>query len=219
MRHIITKNVNGNLIDMIVTHVDDFQIAGSKIFIDSMLKKLEASLTVSKIERDHYRFTGIDVQKVCDGVELSMEDYAASIEQIKEIRNVKKEEPLLKSELKLFRKNVGKINWFAENTRPDLAIWALNLSKCGSKATIGDLKKLNNVIKKIGIRQSKVNFAKVGKKENLILHAVGDASFKCDGPSANLPMVCQSHVPHWTRSNVRYWTGSQVGHWTNLVQS
>ena len=36
---------------------------------------------------------------------------------------------------------------------------------------------------------------------------------------ANLPIVCQSHVPHWTRSNVRDWTRSHVGHRTNLVQS
>ena len=35
---------------------------------------------------------------------------------------------------------------------------------------------------------------------------------------ANLPIVCQSHVPHWTRSNVRDWTRSHVRHRTNLVQ-
>ena len=90
---------------------------------------------------------------------------------------------MTKSELKLYRKYVGKISWLAENTRPDLAVWALNLSKSGSKATIGDLKKLNRVIKKVKSRQSKVKFAKIGNKQDLVLHAVGDASFKCDGPS------------------------------------
>ena len=38
-------------------------------------------------------------------------------------------------------------------------------------------------------------------------------------PDANLPIVCQSHVPHWTRSNVRDWTWSHVGHSAKLVQS
>ena len=57
------------------------------------MSKLQTSPTVSKIERDQYRSTGIDVWKVSDGVELSMEDYAASIDAIKEIRNVKKDEP------------------------------------------------------------------------------------------------------------------------------
>ena len=84
------KNINGNLSGMIITHVDDFQIAGTEDFITNILKKLNSSLTVSKTERDSYRFTGKDVRKVNSGIELSMEDYAASVENIREIRNEKK---------------------------------------------------------------------------------------------------------------------------------
>ena len=91
------KNIDGILIGMIITHVDDFQIAGTEDFIDNILKKLESSLTVSKIERSTYRFTGIDVRKVNVDIELSMEDYAASINDIKEIRNNKKTEVFIKS--------------------------------------------------------------------------------------------------------------------------
>ena len=112
-----------------------------------------------------------------------MDDYAASIEKIKEIRNVKKEEPLTKTELKLYRKYTGKVNWLAENTQPDLSVWALNMSKRNTKANIGDLKKVNQIVKKVNIRQSKIKFSKVGRKEDLIIHAVGDASYKSDGPS------------------------------------
>ena len=82
--------------------------------------------------------------------------------------------------MKLFRKYVGKLNWLAENTRPDLSVWALNLSKSNANATIGDLKKINQILKKVKIRQSKVKFSKIGKKEDLVIHAVGDASYKCD---------------------------------------
>ena len=57
------------------------------------------------------------------------------------------------------------------------------MSKTGSKATIGDLKKLNRVIKKVSDRQSKVKFTHIGNKQDLVLHAIGDASFKSDGPS------------------------------------
>ena len=114
---------------MIITRVDDFQVAGGDDFNEKVLNKLKDTLTVSKVERDHYRFTGIDVKKSGDSIELSMEDYADSIEEIKEIRRDKKEEPLTKTELKIFRKYTGKMNWLAENTRPDLSIWALNMSK------------------------------------------------------------------------------------------
>ena len=93
-----------------------------------------------------------------------MEDYADSIEDIKEIRKVKKDVPLTKIELKSFRKYVGKLNWLAENTRPDLPIWALNLSKQNAKATIGDLKRINQIVKKVKNRQSKVQFTHIGRK-------------------------------------------------------
>ena len=47
------------------------------------------------------------------------------------------------------------------------------------------------MLKKVKIRQSKVKFSKIGKKEDLVIHAVGDASYKCDAPSVggNLIML------------------------------
>ena len=48
-------------------------------------EKLSATLDVSKVEDDSFRFTGIDIKKVEDGIEISMEDYAESLEEI-EIR-------------------------------------------------------------------------------------------------------------------------------------
>ena len=177
------KNIGGDLKGMIITHVDDLQIAGNDFFIDSMLEKLSNTLTVSKVERSSFRFTGIDVKKTSDEIEISMKDYADSIEEIKEIRKVKKSEPLSKVEMTFFRKYVGKLNWLAENTRPDLAIWALNLSKQNAKATIGDLKRVNQIVKKVQNRQSKVQFTQIGLKDDLVVHAIGDASYKSDGPS------------------------------------
>ena len=79
------KNEGGKLKGMIITHVDDFQIAGDDEFHEKVLTKLKDTLTVSKVEKDQYRFTGIDVKKAGDSIELSMEDYAGSIEEIQEI--------------------------------------------------------------------------------------------------------------------------------------
>ena len=160
---------------MVVTHVDDFQMAGTDEFIEEIIEELKKTLTVSKIERNEYRFTGIDVKKTNQKIEMSMEDYADSLEEIKDIRKSKKDEELSKLELKTYRKYVGKLSWLAENTRPDLSICALNLSKNNQRATIGDLKKVNNVVKKVKAKKSKVVFSRVGEKEDLMIHAVGDA--------------------------------------------
>ena len=118
----------GDLEGMVSTHVDDFDLAGKKKFVDRITEEIGKALDVSTVESDCFRFTGIDVKKVKEGIEISMEDYAKSLEEI-QIRDAKADEPLTREELKVFRKFVGKLNWLAANTRLDLAIYALELAK------------------------------------------------------------------------------------------
>ena len=56
-----------------------------------------------------------------------MEDYVKSLEEI-QIIDAKSDETLTRDELKVLIKFVGKLNWLAANTRPDLAIYALELA-------------------------------------------------------------------------------------------
>ena len=84
---------------------------------------------MSKIEEDCFRFTGIDIKKVDDDIEVSMKDYAESLEDIRDIGSVHdRKEPLTKLEMKEYRKITGKIGWLANNTRPDLSFTALKMS-------------------------------------------------------------------------------------------
>ena len=68
---------------MVLTHVDDFSMTGTDGFLDELEKKIRKELNVSKVEKNKYRFTGIDIEKKNDGIVMSMEDYAESIEEIK----------------------------------------------------------------------------------------------------------------------------------------
>ena len=65
--------------------------------------------TVSKVEEGRFRFTGLDVKAKKGRIEISMEDYANSVEEIKEIRKVDRAEKLSRAELKEYRKYTGKI--------------------------------------------------------------------------------------------------------------
>ena len=69
-----------------------------------MTDTIKANLTVSKVELNSFRFTGIDVIKIEDSIVISMDDYAASIDYISEFRNGKADDTLSDIELKLFRK-------------------------------------------------------------------------------------------------------------------
>ena len=68
---------------MISSHVDNFNLAGNEKFINTVTEKIKLALDISKVEDKEFRFTGIDVKEVEDGIEISMEDYLNSIEIIK----------------------------------------------------------------------------------------------------------------------------------------
>lgn len=91
------------------------------------------------MEDDRFRYTGIDVERVEGKIIVSMEEYAGSMEDV-EIRTGKQDDPLTREEMRMFRKYVGKLNWLSSNTRPDLAIYALNLAKKQKSATLRDLR-------------------------------------------------------------------------------
>ena len=85
---------DGELIGAVITHVDDFTLAGTEDFIKEVLETVAKELTVSKIERDSFRYTGIDVSAVDDEIEIEIKDYVASLEQVKKIQKVYRDEYL-----------------------------------------------------------------------------------------------------------------------------
>ena len=172
-----------NLVGMVITHVDDFTVAGTEEFIEDLTVRVQSALTVSKVEKDKFRFTGIDIQKTGNEIVMSMEDYANSIEEIKDIRKAKSDDPLTKLELKVYRKYTGKIGWLAASTRPDLSITALQMSMKNNEAKIRDLKQINHVVKRIKDKPNQVVFSKVGEKDDLVVFGLGDASYRCDAKS------------------------------------
>merc|ERR1712243_492428 len=134
---------------LIISHVDDFTIAGTQEFVQWIVAGIEEKFTVSKVEEDNFRFTGLDVKTTYGKIEVAMEDYAESIQEIKEIRKVKRDEKLTKAELKEYRKYTGKISWLAQGTRPDLSYSSLNLAKKNNSATISDLRNVNSLVDKL----------------------------------------------------------------------
>merc|ERR1712112_313719 len=155
-------------------------VAGEEEFVKRVVKRINDKFTVSKIEEDEFRFTGLDVKAKEGSIEVSMEDYAKSVEPIVEIRNANRSEKLTNIELKEYRKYTGKISWLAQGTRPDLSYSSLNLAKKNASATIADLRNVNKIVEKVKKEDNKVVYTKVGEKENLQIIGIVDASYKTD---------------------------------------
>ena len=46
---------------MILLHVDDFIMAGKKLFVEDTVKMFEKSLKISKVEEEAFRFCGVNL--------------------------------------------------------------------------------------------------------------------------------------------------------------
>ena len=87
---------DGDLVAMKSCHVDDFKIATADNFGQILIDKIAKHLTISKVEKDSFRFTGVDFERTDESIIISMEDYAASITEIENFREFKKDEELTK---------------------------------------------------------------------------------------------------------------------------
>ena len=79
------KNQDGDFQGAVLTHVDDFELTGTNDFVEDVISVVEKELTISKVEEDNFRYTGLDVNVISDGIEISMEEYARSILNITDI--------------------------------------------------------------------------------------------------------------------------------------
>ena len=77
-----TINEKGDLEGMVSTYVNDFNLAENTKFVDKVTVEISKAFKVSTVEDDNFCITRIDVKKVKNSIEISMEDYANSLEEI-----------------------------------------------------------------------------------------------------------------------------------------
>ena len=55
----------------------------------------------------------------------------------------------MKEEMKIFRKYVEKLSQLAANTRPDLAVYVMDLARRQKQAVLKGLRDVNRILKKV----------------------------------------------------------------------
>ena len=172
---------SSHLVAMISCHVDNFKIVSSEEYSPKIIDTISKSLTISKIDKDSFRFTGVDFTRTNDSITISMEDYTNSQTKIDHFRTGPKEDPLTKIEHKLYRKKVGQLSWLASNVRPDLCFPVQSLSQKSARPTLEDLKKINFVVTLAKSQESKGVFKYVDSPKYLQIYGVSDASWSVKG--------------------------------------
>ena len=174
---LFTMHLNGKLIGIICSHVDDLFIAGDEIFQAGVVRKLFNLFKFSKVENKKFKYLGCEVEKLENGnITLNQNDY---IEKIAEVdlpsrRNSSKVE---ETERRIIRRVVGELLWVSLMTRPDLSFEVNSLSSNILTATVKELKDAKRLVEKAKLEPVTLTFTRIGNKEDLRIKLYTDASF------------------------------------------
>ena len=166
---------------------------------------------ISIVEKDTFRYTGLDVKIISDGIEISMEDYSKNLQDLTEIWKIDdRNESLTKLEMKLYRKMTGKIAWLANATRPDLCYQALQMSKKNQGATISDLRDINRILKRVHEKESKIRYGHLADKDDLVIIGLGDASYEQDDKAIGAVILLLANSS-FTKASPIFSKSKQIG--------
>ena len=167
---------------ILVAHVDDFLWAGTEKFYKSVIMKLRETFRISTEQSTSFMYLGVELKATSSGIYVAQEKYRESLQEL-EIPSARCKEntsPITEEEREMLRSVIGKLNWLAISTRPDLAFDVCELSTSLKKGTVELLMKANKVVKKAKYNKVFLHFPSLDL-ENLVVRCYADASF------ANLP--------------------------------
>ena len=164
---------------MCILHVDDFLLAGNETFYKLVQEKLLSRFTFGKVESGSFRFTGLNIKQTSEGIFVDQNDYVQSLEPIDVEKLVDPKESLPKEKFAAYRALTGQLNWAAENTRPDLAFDARELSTKNKSATYADIQYANKVLKKAQVEKDvTLKYSKLGSLKDLRIVIFTDSSYR-----------------------------------------
>ena len=158
----IWKDKTGNLKGVMCTHVDDFCFGGSKDFEVTVIGKLKEILKVGEIQEKSFSYIGVNVEQRESEIFVDQEKYTESF-KVPAVDQYKGMGKLGTEDMKVYRGIVGKMNWVAQHSRPDVSF---NVSLSGrhfqtaSGTNMVDLIKMVKGLKRKG---GKLKFQKLSR--------------------------------------------------------
>lgn len=184
---------SGELVGLLVSHIDDFLHAGEGVFDTEVMAGLRNRFLAGKLEEDHFTYIGFTVKRDKLGILLDQNKYVEDIhlENISPGRSAQKCDNLNERERTQYRSIAGCINWVVRGTRPDAAFEFLDISTKFNRAKVEDLVQAVKVVKKIKGENSAILFPDLGIVQGWRILIFTDAAHAnlCDGVSSSMAFV------------------------------
>jgi hypothetical protein len=187
---------NGSELEgILMSHVDDFLWAGTDAFIKSVITPLSTKFKVGKsCSSDSFKYVGINISQGANGISIDQNDYICTLSPIDVSRQKQINRNLAcnAEETSAFCRLVGKLNWVANQTRPDILFDVCQLSAKMKEPLIKDLLYANKALNKIKVSPLKIFYPRLGDISKWKLCCFSDASLNNleSGKSAGGLLVC-----------------------------
>ena len=172
-------HVNGQLEGLIVSYVDDFIWAGSENFKLNIINKVKSIFPISAEDSVTFRYVGKDIYQDSKGIYVNQLKFVDEDLQEIDVNKIKKkdyEQPLNKEEQIALRSAIGKLNWVATQTRPDISYGVSTLSSSFHHATKRHLILANKLIRQCKVSPLTLAFPKLDL-QNVKVKCYSDASY------------------------------------------
>ena len=142
-------SIGNKTIGIMISFVDDVLWGGSSE-IASIIAKLRETFYIGKEHTQAFTYIGINLKQSNDfTITIDQNSYINSINDIKidDIHNGNSDDKLTAHELTLLRRALGKINWIAGMSRPEISYHVCEISTRVKNATISEIQAINKIIK------------------------------------------------------------------------
>ena len=199
---------------LISCHVDDFCWDGTELFKKKVIDVIKEKFHISQEESLVFKYVGIHLSQQRDGsITIHQHDYISDIQliDIDRERALMKKDPLTAKESQQLKAVAGQLNWISSQTRPDISFDCCQVSVSCKDATIEDLFKANQNVKKLKSEHVSLQYPNLGSLKEARIVGYNDAAF------ANLKDSCSqggfiiflagsngSYSPiHWQSKKIR----------------
>ena len=162
---------------LLIAHVDDFMWSGTKRF-ETIMENLKKTFKISQENSTAFTYVGIEVFQDSQGIYVSQKSYVNELQEIEvnSSKRVDKDQKLDEIERKKLRSAIGRLNWLATQSRPDLAYAVSELATDLKEATIKHIFKANKLIRRCKMNNISLFFPKLDL-DDIKVRCYADASY------------------------------------------
>ena len=166
-----------NLIGIVSTHVDDFCWAGSKRFEEEVINPIRKIFKVKSEDKHCFKYLGLHLSQENDKIRIRQDQYVQDMKLITVQRKCDPSELMNEAEISQCRSALGKLNWLATQTRPDLSFQVSELTSALRNRQISVMHDINKAIRKAKKEPSQLVIPCMSDISKCKLITYSDASF------------------------------------------